>query len=126
MSFESGYYPPGAEFDSSAPYNYVEPDKKEFGVTIYQTLKKNTSVLTSDYAFDGIDEDRCVCYDTSDTKWEEAYAETHYSPLELIEEFKKYLEKDIESVPDRKKWWYKELIKECSNWSIEETEVMGD
>lgn len=26
---ESGYYPPGAEFDPDAPYNQVEPDMQE-------------------------------------------------------------------------------------------------
>ena len=37
---ESGYYPPGAEFDSNAPWNQIDLPKKEIEVTVSVTLSK--------------------------------------------------------------------------------------
>ncbi len=44
---ESGYYPPGAEFDPSAPYNQVDPPEIDIDVTVRETLVKDTSVVTN-------------------------------------------------------------------------------
>ena len=46
---ESGYYPPGSEFDPNAPYNQSEPEEIEVEVVISQTLSKSTKIITTDY-----------------------------------------------------------------------------
>ena len=87
---ESGYYPPGAEFDPSAPWNEPgPPDEKTFDVCISQTLSRDTTVTTSDYSVD-VDCDEDGYYqsiDTSETNWKEAAQGERMTPLELIGEF---------------------------------------
>lgn len=56
---ESGYYPPGAEYDPNAPYNQVDLPEKEIEVLVSVTLSKTVKVRVSDYkiADCGKDED---------------------------------------------------------------------
>lgn len=56
---ESGYYPPGAEHDSRAPYNEVETPEREIEVTVSVTLSKTVKIKVSDYEIidSGKDED---------------------------------------------------------------------
>lgn len=134
---ESGYYPPGAEFDPDAPYNQRDLDEKEFSVAVSQTLSKITTVNTNDYIpgcqfqereWDG-DGYCSVTYqepdDTSDTNWKEAYKIEHDTPLHLISLFKRVLEGDIilNELPESRK---KYLIEECSNWVEDDFEVCED
>lgn len=128
---ESGYYPPGAEFDPDAPWNQNDPEEKEFKVTVSQTLSKSTTVTTSDYIPGGyfpetewdIDGYHTVtCHepdDTSDTDWKKAYNNEHYTPLGLIQEFKEMLEKNT-PIPETRR---KHLINECMNWIEDDLEV---
>lgn len=127
---ESGYYPPGAEFDPNAPYNEVELPEEEFDVCISSSLSKSTTVTTNDYSVDSWDEeDGNASFDTSDTNWEQAYNnDGHYTPLELIQKFKEVLSelvKDTDIKP-RKKKEYEHLISECEGWSEDELEVIED
>jgi hypothetical protein len=115
---ESGYYPPGAEFDPNAPYNQVENPEEEFEVTISQTLSKTVTVFTSNYNLE-VDYDEDGCYrncDTSDTNWQEVYEEDYHTPLQLIGFLKRLLEGN-EPISDSLK---KQLIKECENWCEDE------
>jgi hypothetical protein len=115
---ESGYYPPGAEFDPNAPYNQVENPEEEFEVTISQTLSKTVTVFTSNYNLE-VDCDEGGCYrncDTSDTDWKEVYAEDYHTPLQLIGFLKRLLKGD-EPISDSLK---KHLIEECDNWCEDE------
>ena len=134
---ESGYYPPGAEHDPNAPYNQCDLEKKEFSVTVSQTLSRSTTVCTNDYIpgdyysereWEG--EEYCtVTYqepdDTSDTDWKDAYKMEHDTPLHLISLFKRVLEGDIilNELPESRK---KYLIEECSNWAEDDFEVCED
>lgn len=127
---ESGYYPPGAEFDPNAPWNQKENEERTFNVCISQTLSKSTSVETNDYVPE-VDEDemgKFECLDTSDTDWNKAYLDNHLTPLQLIEKFKEFLTKHlpdpIVNVKSYKDWKY--LISECENWVEDEMEVMED
>lgn len=56
---ESGYYPPGAEHDSNAPYNQVDLPEREIEVLVSVTLSKTVKVRVNDYkvADCGKDED---------------------------------------------------------------------
>lgn len=134
---ESGYYPPGAEFDPDAPYNQRDLDEKEFNVTISQTLSKSTIVRTNDYIpgdyytereWDGEEYCTVTCQepdDTSDTNWKDAYKMEHDTPLHLISLFKRVLEGDIilDKLPESRKRY---LIEECSNWVEDDFEVCED
>lgn len=46
---ESGWYPPGAEFDPNAPYNQIEVPQKDFEVTCSQSLSRTAIVTTNNY-----------------------------------------------------------------------------
>ena len=56
---ESGYYPPGAEFDPNAPYNQSDPTPITIEVEAYVTYKKVLKVELDDYVVEegGVDED---------------------------------------------------------------------
>ena len=138
---ESGYYPAGAEFDPSAPYNQSEPEDMEFEVVCSQSLSKNVSVWTSDYipGASGVDYEvndeggvDTVAWhddpDTSDTNWEDVYEEDHYTPLQLINLFKRYLESELNHTETVSKQpsFLKHLISECSDWNDDETEIIED
>ena len=141
---ESGWYPPGAEFDPSAPYNQVEVPEKDFEITCSQSLSRTATVVTNNYipcCDEGYDDG--VGYhdewaDTSDTNWSDEYDENGYkTPLQLIQMLKEYLQKDLEKweEEDRKepyKWAatqvrkLKGLIEECDCWTEDETDFELD
>ena len=127
---ESGYYPLGAEFDPSAPWNEQEVPERQFDVCISQTLSKSTSVTTNDYVPEvDQDEDGYHDYsDTSDTDWKEAYKNEHFTPLQLIGEFKDFLTKHLpDPIVDVKEFRrFKYLIGECEGWIEDETEVIEE
>lgn len=147
---ESGYYPMGAEFDSSAPYNQSEVPEKEFDVTCSQSLSKTVPVWTNNYipGEEGVDwetDDEGHPYaspwqeedDTSDTDWQEEYSNKHFTPIQLIQKFKEFLEVEINNIEEElnnkfspirkaKKSVIKHLIDECSSWVEDETEFIAD
>lgn len=118
---ESGYYPPGAEFDPNAPWNQTEPPEIDFDVCISSTLSKNVKVSTSDYREDEEGE-----ISTMETDWKAAYGDTHCTPMELIEHCKKLAQAVLDndtrylSVKSRLRM----LIEECNGWSEDELEVV--
>lgn len=63
---ESGYYPPGAEFDPNAPYNQSTPTPITIEVEAYVTYKKVLKVELDDYVVEegGVDEDGYTIPDT--------------------------------------------------------------
>ena len=124
---ESGYYPPGAEFDTRAPWNEQEVPERTFDVCVSQTLSKNTKVLTDDYDLEPTEEG-CTDITTSNTNWKEAYKNEHFTPLQLIGEFKDFLTKHLpDPIIDVKGFRrFKHLIDECEGWTEDETEVVED
>lgn len=127
---ESGYYPPGAEFDPRAPWNEPDIPEKSFDVCISQTLSKSTKVTTDDYypEEDGDEDGSYMTANTSDTDWKAAYDKDHYTPLQLIGLFKEFLEKHLpDPIIDIKGYKKaKSLIAECEDWTEDETEVMEE
>jgi len=124
---ESGYYPPGAEFADNAPYNQVELQKREFEVTISQTLSKPVTVFTNDYNLEiDCDEDgKYETLDTSDIAWKDVYEDNHYTPIQLIQILKLILEENKKKgVIFRSPGFTDDLIKECKNWCIDDYEVV--
>lgn len=138
MSNAFGYgYPAGAEHDPDAPYNQVEVPDHDFDVTVAQTLVKSTIVTTNKYIPEFDEETGHVDCDTYDTDWAEEYSnDDHYTPLELINEFKKYLEEewdvlknaaeanDVETKMKKRKIAH--LIEECEDWAEEDFEITED
>ena len=121
---ESGYYPPGAEFDPSAPYNRSDPPREKFDVYVVQTLSKTATVETDDYEpEEEIDEDGPnFYYNTDNTDWENAYEDNHYTPYQLITMLKRVLEMQLrgEKVSN---YLAKRLIEECEGWAVEEESI---
>lgn len=119
---------------NNAPFNELEPDAIEFEMLCSQTLSKQLEVSTADYFSMHIEdeverkESSLGFYaDTSDTDWKEAFVKNrHYTPLELLQLFKKYLEEQIRSdmCPQHVVNRYNHLIKECSNWTEDDSEFI--
>lgn len=132
---ESGYYPPGAEFDPNAPYNQVDPPEHDFDVTVSQTLSRNVTITTQDYSYEeDIDEDGAyVNYNTEDTDWKSAYVANHCTIEHLLSVFKSKLivEKSVleaklvqgpETVKRIKECEF--YISECEGWCVDDFEVV--
>ena len=133
-------YPPGAEHDPNAPYNQVDVPEKEFDVTCSKNKKKTVTVITNNYipGASGVDyeydPEGSVAIgwrdpdDTSDTNWADEYHDNeHYTPLQLIELFKKHLENELIRMGEVKnERWIKHLIEECSDWTEDDTEDVED
>lgn len=147
----SGYYPAElTDWSPNAPWNDPgDPPEKDFEITVSQTLSKGTTVTTTNYipGAEGVDyepdDEGGYCAsgwhepdDTSDTDWEKEYDENgHYTPIQLIELLKEYLQKDLEKwkeedKKDPHKWTatqvrkYQGLIEECDGWTEDETEFV--
>lgn len=138
---ESGYFPAGAEFDPSAPYNEPSVPEKEFDVTCCQTLSKTVTVYTDNYTpgasgvdYEPDDEGGYTAVgwhdddDTSDTNWADEYHDNdHYTPLQLIGLFKQCLEENLKNgLVFKNPSTTKSLIEECEGWTEDETEYVED
>ncbi len=97
----SGNYPPGAVNDPSAPWNEQEEEQQDCDV-------KGVFTLTKDFV---------VPYSSSDAQLTESMTENHMTPLELINELKERLEREVVQHPGD--FVAKFLIKECEGWEEE-------
>lgn len=124
---ESGYYPPGAEFDPNAPWNQVENPEEEFEVTVVQTLSKPVTIYTSNYILEK-EEDEDGVYrniDTSETNWEDVYESDHHTPEQLIKMLKRVLEMQLKGETISKSL-AKHLIEECDDWVVDDYEIIEE
>lgn len=134
-------YPPGlSDSTPGCPWSEPEIPEKEFDVTCSQSLSKTVTVITNNYipGASGVDYEYdpegsvAVGWhdpdDTSDTNWADEYHDNeHYTPLQLIELFKKHLENELIRMGEVKnERWIKHLIEECSNWTEDDTEYVED
>lgn len=110
----------------SAPFNQPENDPIPFNAEVQQTLHKVTEVYTDQYIAEW-DGEQGIDYDTCEVDWSnEFYDNDHYTPIQLIELYKKELETKLELTEDkREKKWIEHMIEECSNWEELETEIYG-
>lgn len=134
---ESGYYPPGAEFDSNAPYNQVEIPEKEFTVVCSQSLSKAAVIYTDDYipGASGVDyepDDEGGYYasgwqdpdDTSGTNWTAAYEKYSMTPLELIDVCKELAQYLLDNGTTHVgKFYLKGIVEDCIGWEEDELVV---
>ena len=86
--FETGYYPPGAEHDPSAPYNEVEPETYKAKYDIYATLSKTKVEIEMTHF--------------SDCDPEEQYSKQHYTIVEMLKDYIELLKKEINNLEAKK------------------------
>ena len=135
---ESGYYPPGAEFDPNAPYNQSDPEPVKVDVCISQTLHKSTTISTTDYAIEEWEDcergddgkfitTRRVNYDFSDSNLLEAYKIDNWTIPELLNELKNYIQQDLDKGCSKSKESYlKHMMLSCEDWELDEEEVIEE
>lgn len=108
---ESGYYPPGTEYDPNAPWNQVDNPEREIEVTISVTLSKTVKIKVSDYKItdSGKDEDG------------EYFEDIDYSDCDL----KGAVEEQI--ILPQEAYIYTEgnpgVCEDLSNWCVDDLEV---
>lgn len=123
---ESGYYPPGAEFDPRAPWNEVEYPEKEIEVTVSVTLSKTVKVLVNDYNVEeDADEDgRYLSYDFSECDLNKAVEEQVILPQNLAEFTERIFNKDLNLKAAGMPKYLKDAVEDCKDWCVDEMEVI--
>lgn len=104
---ESGYYPPGAEFDPNAPYNQKELPEKEIEVTVSITLSKTVKIKISDYTIYSNEDERGRCFDTldySDCDLKKAVKDQIILPQNAYNYIISKSNKEIQAISDLKEW----------------------
>ena len=104
---ESGYYPPGAEFDVNAPYNQKELPEKEIEVTVSITLSKTVKIKVSDYTIYSNEDDNGKCFDEidySDCNLKEAVEEQITLPQNAYNYITPKSNKEVQAIFDLKEW----------------------
>ena len=130
---ESGYYPSGTQYQRTAPWCAEEVPEREFDVLCSQSLSKTATVFTQNYTpitereYDGETYFDVTDYDTSNTDWGDEYHENdHYTPIQLIELFQKYLLDEVNGscTVNKNNDYLNHLISECNNWTEDETMIV--
>ena len=104
---ESGYYPPGAEFDINAPYNEKELPEKEIEVTVSITLSKTVKIKVSDYTIYSIEADNGKCFDDidySDCDLKGAVKDQIILPQNAYNYITPKSNEEVQAISDLKKW----------------------
>lgn len=113
---ESGYYPPGAEFDPNAPWNIPDPAEKEFNIAVSCSLSKDTRVISDEYS--------CYGYDDPLTLDEPytAYAAAEYTVEQIIEFSRRCAEYMLtkHNYDLLSKDSLKEMLDSCQGWTVDE------
>ena len=146
--YDNYNYPAGAD-TPDAPWNQEDVPEKEFEVTCSISLSKTVSAYTNDYipGASGVDyepDDEGGLYasgwhdpdDTSDTNWSDVFADNHKTIPELLEEFKKFIQRDLDNIDKaaeeqkHDKAFLKRklefLLEECDNWTVDEEVYEGE
>lgn len=123
---ESGYYPPGAQYNPNAPYNDIENPEKEVEIYCYQSLEKTINESTSDYEIEhDVDENgKFDNFKIDNSVVKDIYEADHNTPLQLINMFKRVLEMQLkgETLPES---LIKHYINECDGWEEEDSDICG-
>lgn len=125
---ESGYYPPGAEFDPNAPYNQSEPEPIKLDVYITQVFSKPANIEVTDYEYE-IDEFGKY-YDTSNCDLKEATSNQVTTIEDILTElpniYKELTTNDSGTITKYQLNRLKVLAKACEGWNLDEFEVVED
>ena len=125
----------------AAPWNQENLPEKEFNVVCSQTLSKAAAVFTNNYTPGAVDaesewdgEGYQTVYtrepdDTSNVVWSEEWHDNdHYTPIQLIELFQKFLLDEVNgsNIVNRNTNYLNHLITECNNWEEDKTDYVED
>lgn len=130
--YDNYNYPPGAD-TPDAPWNQPDVPEREFDVTISMSLSRTVQCYTNKYIPEIDEEDGHLYIDTSDTPWSEVYGDNHKTIPELLEELKKYIQKDLDNLADDEtkmdKAFHRRrlefLLTECDEWTVDEEDYEG-
>lgn len=121
---ESGYYPPGAEFDPNAPYNQVEPEEIEVEVTVSVTLSKTFKITTTNYEVDeGRDENgyyRSLEYGDLTEDVEQQVT----MPQDMGEFVRRSFINELALKNAGMSMAMRQAIEDSSNWNVDEMEII--
>lgn len=125
---ESGWYPPGAEFDPSAPYNQQDPEPMEVDVTVSYTLSKDTTIESDQYVMEeDYDEDTGKKYhypNFEGADLRQDYKDSCITLPELLNELIDLAQEQIDrGVSEKNEQYYKDIIEAASGWIVDEMEV---
>ena len=139
MAFESGYYPPGAEYDKNAPWNQPDGNKpKKVDVLVSMTLSKGTTIETVDYTAeqwqDTETEDGEVYtyggteYDYTNCDFNKDYQECEWTIPDLLTLLETYLMEDLKKYEGNKSKvdLINNQLKSLRGWEVDELEVILD
>jgi hypothetical protein len=119
-------YPMGAEHDPNAPWNQCDPKPIERDVVAVFSLSTCKTTETTNYYCEG-DKYEGYFEVLDDVDWSEEFKNQHYSPLELIDMYKKELEEKKKSMTNLYEIHKIEhIISECENWDEELDECYKD
>lgn len=125
---ESGYYPPGAEFDPDAPYNQSEPEPIKLDVYITQVFSKPANIEVTDYEYE-IDEFGKY-YDTSNCDLKGATRNQITTIEDILTElpniYKELTTNNSGTITQYQLNRLKVLAKACEGWNLDEFEVVED
>ena len=125
---ESGYYPPGAEFDPNAPYNQSEPEPIKLDVYITQVFSKPANIEVTDYEYE-VDEFDEYCYTSNcDLKGATRNQVTTIEDIltELPKIYKELTTNNSGTITEYQLNRLKVLAKACEGWNLDEFEVVED
>lgn len=120
MSFiESGYYPPGAEYDSSAPYNEIEIPYIEVKANITQTLTINkTPVITNSYILHIDEEGDYKEFDYKNIKIDAL--EQILTPIKILEAIPNIYNELLNNIDAKYLSKLKIIAENCKKWRLDE------
>lgn len=130
--YESGYYPAGAEHDPNAPWNQSDPEPVSQYIEYSCTMRRTATVETTNYVPGTLEKDEdSFGYrdgdDFSDTDLLSDFKDTYRTPKELIDLLKETAKELADGkMPNMPKSFWRDVMADCENWSIddEETEML--
>ena len=125
---ESGYYPPGAEFDPNAPYNQSEPKPIKLDVYITQVFSKPANIEVTDYEYEVDEFEKCYYTSNCDLKGATRNQITTIEDIltELPNIYKELTTNDSGTITKYQLDRLKVLAKACEGWNLDEFEVVED
>lgn len=100
---------------------------KDFDVDVSVTLEKTCKVNTDDYLVECDDFFEESWINTNDTDWEKEYENNHYTITEMLDELRKYIEKEMCMVApcSGRGRELKRLYNDCQGWELTNAHYEG-
>lgn len=122
--YDNYNYPEGSD-TPNAPWNEVHPPKRNFAVTVVQTIVKD-DIVNTDMYYEETDEYGCHDIDTTEVDWMGEWESAHESVLQLLARLELYARQELAKLPvseRKKRRYWQQTIEDCTGWRILGTEV---